>query len=130
MPRLVVLPRRGAENNSVPRLDIESTTVTFTFRHCPHWATTAPCEGISSMVKQIIKIKNIYFQKFIKSKTLRAHLKECRSNNMLSTKPYSCGQCKESFICESDLQIHSALHNKGNNWTCNKCLKEFTGTNM
>lgn len=55
------------------------------------------------------------------------HTKKCHIGKI--SKPFTCGQCKESFNAENDLHIHSALHVKGTNWTCNQCFKTFTGKN-
>ncbi|CAH2108127.1 unnamed protein product [Euphydryas editha] len=68
---------------------------------------------------------NKCFKTFLKSKTLKTHTKQCH----VGIKPFPCGQCKESFNYEDDLQIHSALHVKGTDWTCNKCFKNFTERN-
>lgn len=64
---------------------------------------------------------------FFNVKTFQLHFK--RKHGVKGEKqPYPCGQCKDSFHCEHDLIVHSALHAEENdegNLKCNQCHKEY-----
>ncbi|XP_072938708.1 uncharacterized protein [Epargyreus clarus] len=80
------------------------------------------------IMKESVNGKRKYYicsfcsKKFLKTKTLKVHMKQMHGK---VRHPHSCGQCKESFISEQDLHIHSSIHTKGPAWICNQCHKEF-----
>ncbi|CAG4971972.1 unnamed protein product [Parnassius apollo] len=61
-------------------------------------------------------------KKFLKAKTLKAHIKSEHGSEKL---PHDCDQCNESFNSEHDLRLHSSLHAKSATWICIECHKTF-----
>ncbi|XP_046407460.1 zinc finger protein 3-like [Ischnura elegans] len=52
--------------------------------------------------------------------------KSCTGSPHIAKKPYSCGECDNSFSRKDSLIRHTRTHRKGKPYSCNECDKSFS----